>query len=166
MLQFSKGYFHTLKILLYLLINIELIFDYHRIYLKLQHCNTATLQQRVQNEACSSYAECQQPRQRQQVQQRCKTVEVNVLFVRNKIRPKTLLVRNALITWWEVPHLIMIVLTEFAHRVPVVVNVVGDTNPAVPLVVFNPACSAKRRALYFRLGACFNTEIISSVVAS
>ena len=53
-LQFSKGYFHTLKILLYLYINIELIFDYHRICF-----GTATLQQ---------------------VQQRCKTVEVNVFF--------------------------------------------------------------------------------------
>ena len=42
-LQFSKGYFHTLKILLYLYINIELIFDYHRIYLgtaTLQRCNS------------------------------------------------------------------------------------------------------------------------------
>ena len=39
-LQFSKGFSHTLKILLYLYINIELIFDYHRIYF-----GTATLQQ-------------------------------------------------------------------------------------------------------------------------
>ena len=39
-LQFSKGFFHTLKILLYLYINIELIFDYHSIYF-----GTATLQQ-------------------------------------------------------------------------------------------------------------------------
>jgi hypothetical protein len=42
-LQFSKGYFHTLKILLYLYINIELIFDYHRIYFgtaTLQRCNS------------------------------------------------------------------------------------------------------------------------------
>jgi len=42
-LQFSKGYFHTLKILLYLYINIELIFDYRRIYLgtaTLQRCNS------------------------------------------------------------------------------------------------------------------------------
>ena len=41
-LQFSKGYFHTLKILLYLYINIELIFDFHRIYFgtaTLQRCN-------------------------------------------------------------------------------------------------------------------------------
>ena len=51
-LQFSKGYFHTLKILLYLYINIELIFDFHRIYF-----GTATLQQvqqREQNGACTS----------------------------------------------------------------------------------------------------------------
>ena len=39
-LQFSKGYSHTLKILLYLYINIELIFDFHTTYF-----GTATLQQ-------------------------------------------------------------------------------------------------------------------------
>jgi hypothetical protein len=50
---------------------------------------------REQSDACIDSAERQQPRQSQQLQQRCKTVEVNVLFVRNKIRPKTLLVRNA-----------------------------------------------------------------------
>ena len=38
-LQFSKGYFHTLKILLYLYINIEFIFDF--LY---SHFLTATLQ--------------------------------------------------------------------------------------------------------------------------
>ena len=62
----------------------------------LENCNTATLQQREQSDACIDSAERLQPRQSQQLQQRCKTVEVNVLFVRNKIRPKTLLVRNAL----------------------------------------------------------------------
>jgi hypothetical protein len=52
MLQFSKGYFHTLKILLYLYINIELIFDYRRIYF-----GTATLQQlqqRVQSQTAKN----------------------------------------------------------------------------------------------------------------
>ena len=34
--------FPYLKILLYLYINIELIFDFHRICLELQHCNAAT----------------------------------------------------------------------------------------------------------------------------
>ena len=38
-LQFSRGYSHTLKILLYLYINIELIFNFHRTYF-----GTATLQ--------------------------------------------------------------------------------------------------------------------------
>ena len=38
-LQFSKGYFHTLKILLYLYINIELIF-----YFRITYFGTATLQ--------------------------------------------------------------------------------------------------------------------------
>ena len=45
-LQFSKGYFHTLKILLYLYINIELIFDFHRIYFgtaTLQRCNNRNI---------------------------------------------------------------------------------------------------------------------------
>ena len=52
-LQFSKGFSHTLKILLYLYINIELIFDYHRIYF-----GTATLQQPhlVISEICCIFA--------------------------------------------------------------------------------------------------------------
>jgi len=47
----------------------------------LENCNTATLQQREQSDACIDSAERLQPRQSQQLQQRCKTVEVNVLFV-------------------------------------------------------------------------------------
>ena len=42
-LQFSRSYSHTLKILIYLYINIELIFDFHTTYFgtaTLQRCNS------------------------------------------------------------------------------------------------------------------------------
>ena len=48
LLQFSKSFSHTLKILLYLYINIELIFDFRTIYFGT--ATTATLQQRVQSD--------------------------------------------------------------------------------------------------------------------
>ena len=48
LLQFSKSFSHTLKILLYLYINIELNFDFRTIYFGT--ATTATLQQRVQSD--------------------------------------------------------------------------------------------------------------------
>ena len=65
--------------------------------LKLQHCNAATPQQRVQSQTRLSYAERQQCRHSQQLQQYVHGGDM--LLVRNIIVVKVLVRRNTLNRW-------------------------------------------------------------------
>lgn len=54
----------------------------------------------------------------------------------------------------EVPNAVAVPPSEFSQRIPVVGQIVGNSNPAVPLVVFQPAGDTRGR-LKFNVGMGF-----------
>lgn len=63
----------------------------------------------------------------------------------------------------EVPKVIAVISPEFSQRIPVVSHIVGDSNSAVPLVVFKPTGNTRRR---FQLNAGIGLEHADNFLCS